>query len=85
MTTVVAGFEFPEEAKSLPMPTEEGVRLENERCLFPVLRAAGKEDQPKPVRCRKGRPFDLAMQDDELLPEQSIFGDAVRSANRQMQ
>ncbi len=59
------------------MPTEERVGLEDEQRLFPVLDATGEEDEPETIGLRKCRPFDLAVEDDELLAEQSIFGDEI--------
>lgn len=77
-------FEFPEEAKSLTMPTEEGVGLEDEGRLFSVLDAAGEEDEPEAVGWRNGGLSDLAVQDDQLLAEESIFGDEVRFTAREV-
>jgi hypothetical protein len=59
------------------MPVEEGVWLEDEERFFPVLDATGKEDEPETIGLRKRGLFDLAVEDDKLLTEQSIFGDEV--------
>lgn len=75
--TAVARFEFPEEPKTLAMPTEEGVGLEDEESLFPVLDVAGEEDEPEAIGLRNGGLFDLAVEDDKLLTEQRILGDEV--------
>jgi hypothetical protein len=70
-------FELPEETKSLAMPTEERVGLEDEDGFLPVLHAAREEDQPETIGWRKGRLLDWAVKDDELLAEQGILGDEI--------
>lgn len=66
------------------MPAEECVGLEDEERLFPVLDAAGEEDEPETIGLRKRGFFDLAVQDDELLTEQRIFSDELGFATRQV-
>ena len=76
-TTAIARFELPEEAESLTMPAEESVGFEDEQGILPVLDATREEDEPEAIGLRKGRLFYLAVQDDELLAEQRIFGDEL--------
>ena len=75
---MVTRFEFPEQSETLAMPTEEGVGFEDEQGFLPILDATGEEDEPEAIRLRKGRLFDLAIKDNELLAEKSILGDQVR-------
>jgi hypothetical protein len=70
---------LPEEAESLAMPAEEGVRCEDEQRCLPVFGATGEEDEPKTIRLRKEELVDLAVKDDELLPEQGILSGAIGS------
>ncbi len=72
-------FGFPEKAKPVAVPTKEGVGSEDEEYFFPVLDATSKKDKPEAIGVRNGRLFDLAVEDNQLLPEQSIFGDEVGS------
>ncbi len=69
----MARFEFPEETESLAMPTEEGVGYEDEKGFLPVFDATGQKDEPETIGLGKGRLVDLAVEDDELLPEQGIL------------
>ncbi len=65
------------------MPAEEGVGLDNEEGLFPERRRSGQQKKPEAVPIAQFRAFDLAMEDDELVPEEGIFGDEMGStANR---
>ena len=59
------------------MPTEERVGFEDEERLFPILDAAGKEDELETISLRNGRLFDLAVKDNQLLAKQSVFSDQV--------
>ncbi|CAG0946741.1 hypothetical protein ANRL1_03229 [Anaerolineae bacterium] len=56
------------------MPAEEGIGLENEQGLLPVLAATSEEDKPETLGLRKGGLFDLAVKDAELLAEKSVLG-----------
>ena len=49
------------------MPTQEGLRLDEEKRLFPGPNYAGQEHQEKPVRLLVCWWLDLPAQDDELL------------------
>ena len=48
--------------------------------LLPELGAAGQQHQAKTVVVGQLRPFDLALEDNELLTEHGILGDAIRLA-----
>lgn len=71
----MARLELPEEAKSLAMPAQERVRLEDEGGVFPMLDAAGQQDQPQTIRSGKGWLLDLSMEDEELLAEHGVLCD----------
>ncbi len=62
------------------MPAEEGVGFEAEGCLFPVLHATRKEDEPETIGLGKGRFFDLTVKDNQLLAQKCVLGDAVSFA-----
>ena len=53
------------------------VGLENEKEFLPIFDATGEEDEPETIRLRKGRLVDLAVEDDQLLPEQGILGNEI--------
>ncbi len=46
--------------------------------MLPVFHAESKEDEPQRIGLSEGRLFDLAAEDDQWLPEQSIFGNQFR-------
>lgn len=48
-TATVTGFEFPEEAKALPVPPEQGIGFNDQESRFPVLDAAGDKDKPEAI------------------------------------
>jgi hypothetical protein len=60
------------------VPTKKGVGLEDEERFSPILHPTGEEDQPEAIGLRKGWLFDLAVKEDQLLPEESILGDEIR-------
>lgn len=66
------------------MPTEEGVGLEDEKGRLPILDATWGENNPEAIGLREARVFDLAINDNEVLREQSLLGDPVRLGARQM-
>jgi hypothetical protein len=74
-TTAWTGFEFPEQAESLAMPAQESLGLKDQEGILPVLEAAGEEDQPQAIALDKGGLLDLALENNQLLPEESVLGD----------
>ena len=62
------------------MPTEQRLGLEEVECVFPMSNATGQQDEPETVGAREAWPFDLPMEDDQLLPEQGVLGDELGSA-----
>ena len=60
------------------MPTEEGIRLEDEQGFLPMLDATREENEPEAIRLRTSRLFDLTMKENELMAEKRILGDQVR-------
>ena len=66
-------FPSPEQLKPLPMPAEEGLRLDVDQSFLPCEEPREK-DQRQP--CSIGRPprFDFALEvKGELFPEEHIF------------
>ena len=73
----------PDQAEQLAMPAEEGVGLDDKEGLSPEGRRSCQQKKPEAVSIAQFRAFDLAMEDDELVPEEGIFGDEMGStANR---
>jgi hypothetical protein len=76
-TTPRARFEFPEQAKSLAMPTQQSIRFEDEQDLFPIREAAGQKDEPQAVGGGEAGFLDLTVEDDQLLPELGILSNQL--------
>lgn len=59
------------------MPTQQGVRLDDEEGLLPELVAAGQEEESKAVAIGEMGLFHLAFEHDEPLSQHHILGDEV--------
>jgi hypothetical protein len=55
-------------AEQIAMPTQQGVRLDNEEGLLPELGATGQKDQSEALAVGESGLFHLAVEHDELLP-----------------
>jgi hypothetical protein len=62
------------------MPSQQGVRLDNEKGLLPEPRAAGQEDHTNAIAVGELRSFHLALEHNELLSQYHISGDKVGAA-----
>lgn len=68
----------------MTLPAEEGVGFERQQGILPVFDATREEDEPQAIDLRKGRLFDLTVQDDQLLPKKGILSDQFGFAARQV-
>ncbi len=59
------------------MPAEKGVGLDDEEGLLPEGRRSGEEKQPEAISVAELGAFDLALQDDQLLPQEGVLGDKL--------
>ena len=66
------------------MPTEQVVRLDNEKGLLPKLGATGQEDRSNAIAVRELGSFHLAVEYDELLSQHHILGDQVGATTGQV-
>ena len=71
---------MPIATKQIAMPTQQGVRLDDEESLLPELGAAGGEDEPNAVEVGELGSFHLAVEHNELLSQHHILGDQVGAA-----
>jgi len=62
------------------MPTQQGVRLDDEEGLSPELGAAGEEDQSKAIAIGELGSLHLALEHNELLSQHHILGNQVGAA-----
>jgi len=68
------GLAAPDQTEQLAMPTEEGVRLNDENGLFPEGRRPCQQDQLEAVPVAPLRVLDLALQYDRLVPQEGVLG-----------
>ena len=66
------------------MPGQQGVRLDDHKNLLPVGDAANQDQEPETVTRGKGRSFDLALQNGELLAQERILGNQVHFEARKI-
>ena len=59
------------------MPAEEGVGLNDEQGLPPEGRRSGQEQESESVPVAELRVFDLALEDDQLVPQEGVLGDEL--------
>ncbi len=77
MATAISRFELPEEAKTVPLPAQERLRLGDQQGFFPVGKTRGQEEKPEAIRAGKVRLLDLALEDNQLMAKQGIFCDQL--------
>jgi hypothetical protein len=69
------GLTLPIPAKELPMPAQQGVRLNNHEDLLPGTNQPGQQDEQDAIGVGACRPFHLSPEDDKLLAQEGIFRD----------
>ena len=57
------------------MPAEEGIGPNNKERLFPVPDGSREHDQEQPIGPRTRWTLHLAVEDNQLLSSQGVFGD----------
>src|SRR5262249_19712598 len=66
-------FVLPEKSKSLAMPPEQRLWLDNEQDLFPGLNRSREKNQKHAVRLGTGRLFHLSTENDQRLSQECVF------------
>jgi hypothetical protein len=74
-------FVLPEKSKSLAMPPQQRLWLDNEQSVFPGLNRPRQKNQEHLVRFGTGRPFHLSPEDDKLLTQECVFCHEFRLAS----
>jgi hypothetical protein len=64
---------LPKELEALPMPPQEPLWLNDEKCLLPGPNHPCQKQQKHPIRFVAGWSFHLSTQDEKLLSEQRVF------------
>jgi hypothetical protein len=71
------GLSAPEATKQVAMPAQQRIGLHDEQALAPGAHMTGQQDQHGPVDARAARTLGTPSQDDQLLPEEGIFGNQL--------
>jgi len=74
----------PEAAEELAVPAQERLWLHDEDRLPPSPDAARQDHQERPVDGAAAGALDAAAEDEELLAQQRVFGDQLRSTAAQI-
>jgi hypothetical protein len=75
--TVHAGLPTPEKPESLSVPSQHRLGLDQQQGLAPPTMEAREQHEQASLVDAKGRAFDAARGDDELLPEKRVRGDEL--------
>jgi len=67
------GFVFPEEIKACAMPAQEGLRLEENERIVPILQTTRQDQEPEAVGGGEMRKFGLTLQNDQLVTQERIL------------
>ena len=62
------------------MPAQQGIRLDDVQGLLPELGAASQQHQAKTIVVGQLGSFDLVLEHNELLTEDSVLDDKIRFA-----
>jgi len=74
------GFATPVAAEEVSVPTEEGLWLDDEKCLFPEPGASGEEDEREAVAAGEFWSLDLAAEYSDLLTEECVLDEQFGAA-----
>ncbi len=78
-------LEPPEEPEPLAMPAEQSIRLENQEGLLPGFQPTGEEQPGEAVPTSHSWFLDLALQNGQLLAEQSVLEHEFGLGTRQVE
>ncbi len=73
------GFEFPEKLKTLSVPADNGIRLDNDERLAPRSPNSGNQNPEEPIHHSNLRPLVRPFHHDQLLAKRKVFGSEIRS------
>jgi len=62
----------------MSVPPKDGLGLDDEQGIHTGLYPSVEQDEDTPVGSREARTFHQAVEDDELLTQQEVFGDQLR-------
>jgi len=67
------GFVLPEQTEEFTRPSQQRLRLDKEKRLFPGSNHPGEEHQKKSVPLSVCWSLNLSMQDEQLVAQQRVF------------
>jgi len=71
--TLCTGFETPEQFESFSVPSNDGIRFDDNQSILPGTPKFGKQSPENPVDRSDFWPFVCAFQHRQLLPERKVF------------
>ena len=79
--TARAGFPPPEQSESFPVPSQDRLGLDQEQGMAPLGKESREQHEQASLVGAKGRAFDSARGDDELLSKKRVLGDQLGRAS----
>ena len=83
-TVLGSGDAFPIALEHISMPTQDGVGLDDMQSGLPEVGEASQKGQTSPVTVGEFRPFDGALEDDQLLTKHGVLDKEVGFGARQI-
>jgi hypothetical protein len=71
------GFECPKKLKTLSVPTDNGIRLYNDKRFAPKMPNSGKQNPEEPIGHSKFRPLVCSFHDGQLLAKRNILSNKI--------
>jgi len=81
---MVAGFEFPKQAKAQWVPAEQSIGIDDQEGIHPILDAPGDEDEPEAIGLSEAGFLNLVAKNDELLAQECVLEDELSFASRKI-
>jgi hypothetical protein len=72
------GFEFPEKLEPLSMPTNNGIRLYNDKRFAPTSPNPGKQNPEEPIRHSNFRTLVRSFHDSQLMAQCNILNSKIQ-------
>jgi hypothetical protein len=66
---------FPQPAKDIAVPADQGIWLDDQQRLLPGSQPAGQQHEQHPLTRPGSGAFHLPVEDDQLLAQERIFQD----------
>ncbi len=82
--TMGPGLSSPDDLEQIPMPAQQGLGTNHAQGVSPSTVQSGEREKHQAVVAVESRPPDAATQYDDLLSEQGVLGQELRSRTREI-